>query len=304
MDINRLDDLVARTLTCCQGLVKHDARVDLKTHFGPELLDRMTLSPESRAAQWRKELADLVGSAALRGLDAVHPSWFVPPLPDLDQGLSAHFTPVAEQVLEHLPEAVRDRVAILAGAAGRMPGRLSPQQATEVARRVWQHLVPMPEKPTGDPLTDLPLKSQAFLESTIRKLGARIMGLLLSAVPERAAAAFCRNLPPADASEVWLHRKTPASDRPLLGSLKKNARKILSSEPTGMIWTLGARIFSSTLAETGPVVRQVAQRLPRSLGETLVVTLNDDADPSSPDSPALEPAVRAEALGWLQEMLD
>ncbi|MCD6497669.1 MAG: hypothetical protein J7M25_05100 [Deltaproteobacteria bacterium] len=185
---------------------------------------------------------------------AIHPTWFAVDRPTAG---------LPESILAHLPSQIRDQVALLSGSSDRSEGSLSPVQAAEAAKALWSKLEGMDVTTASDLTARLVALDPDWLEHLIEVLGMELCGVILSAVPQRVAAAFCANLPNAQARIVWAHRQHPPY-RPSRSLLKMLAPRTDPGQARQTVQAIGLTVLAAALGKDTRGFNMVLQRLARA----------------------------------------
>lgn len=234
-------------------------------------------TPAPKRDQALETLRAKINTALGEEAAQIHFSWFVAAISNAPCGQRG--SPLPENVLAHLPKKHRDRIALSVGTRNRTAGRLAAHEALELAKMLWAGLEPVPSRAqVQTTLTHLVDPSWAhFMEldepewiALLDRLGVRVFGALLAALPERAAAACCKKLPPAQARTLWLERRRASNDPKRRKPSRALMRTVSAMDPAACLRWLGARLFRLALNENEIVLRWIALRLPVSVGAELL----------------------------------
>lgn len=215
-----------------------------------------------------KEMCSLV---LPKNVELINPSWFS------YQGEQSKYRDsskigLPERVIEVFPTPMRDVIALTVGTVSRVGGLLPEEICREIGRWLWCDLIWMPEPDSSALLDRLVLQTGERLQRLIEKLGIVVFSAFLQHLPQRSSAHLCHRLPAQIAREVWiLHRRNSETKERLFWEPNRRALEAgLSDNPTMSLWRMGGYVLCRALDDVPVIVRQMAQRLPRSRGVHLL----------------------------------
>jgi hypothetical protein len=164
-------------------------------------------------------------------------------------------------------------------------------------RRAYGRLVPMTPRESDGGLSDrLETASAGALAELIEAMGRRRVAVAFAATPRTALAQLCARLgEPAAAQLLETMRKTRASSDEVKSA--QRALLHLDAPADALFLRAGAAWLGPALAQRGAHrLRRVAQRLPRAIGELLL--MHAEPEPSEAEAAAtFSVAVALLALG-------
>lgn len=162
--------------------------------------------------------------------------------------------------------------------------------AVWLALRCLGHLAPMPDPGPARALADLPRLPARALSRTLIAIGRRQLAHAIAAASALEQAAVARRLPWGGelSGEVAAVKTLGDAAAAQLGS-----RRAAAARTGGLTWSdplaalaVGARALAPAVRRAGDLDRQLAQRLPRALGQTVLAELRgrfaDGADGVDP----------------------
>jgi hypothetical protein len=257
------------------ALVHHGADAPaVLARLGPPVGERcgaaagalLAVAGPERAAQLAREAARLFAPLPA-GLAEVHPSWVAEALAEAPPAVRAALVAV-------LPPPLR---RALANPASPAAARSAPAVLGWLTRRLLGGFVAMPAGPplaaVPDALEELPRCAPEALEAWLRDRGRPRAAAALRAAPRSALAALCTRLPaPEAAALVAAVTAAPADATAARGATRELAELAAASPADAgrLLAALGARALGREVAGRGDLPRQIAQRLPVSLGREVL----------------------------------
>lgn len=257
---------------------------------GPRCNEALQACRRLEPAQRRQAITALARrllSPLPRHLERVHPSW-------IQALLERESAPVVQVVVRSLTPELRQLLVL--PALPSTPPRASGAIQAQILRSVLGQLCSMP--PAADSPPDAPLQRygdllgwrRGRLEAALEALGALALASGLSADPalrERTLAGLPR--PTAALLRRALARPLALSPRSLPlrpGTLQGQDQPLLR---------LGIQLMGRACPQGGEVRRQLAQRLPRELGQPLLAAASPESSAASEDP--LDPALLLRLCG-------
>jgi hypothetical protein len=150
-------------------------------------------------------------------------------------------------------------------------------------RRAYGHLVEMrSDKAAAGMLDKLPRRDSATLEGLLLSLGRRRVAIAFSGAPRAALARLCARLGEPAASELLVEVRGLRAQ--LSPDEVREAQRALfgfggDGDPAGLFERAGCGLLGPALrARGGDLLRRVAQRLPRPLGQALTEAAGANSD--------------------------
>jgi hypothetical protein len=166
---------------------------------------------------------------------------------------------------------------------------IAPPQSSVAAARAWVerlaygHLVEMrSDRAAAGVLDKLPRRDSATLEGLLLALGRRRVAIAFSGAPRAALARLCARLGEPAASELLVEVRGLRAQ--LSPDEVREAQRALfgfggDGDPAGLFERAGCGLLGPALrARGGDLLRRVAQRLPRAIGEALSEAARASAD--------------------------
>jgi len=250
--------------------------IDLRSSLSPDLKEsmksiEMLIQSADGGEITLKEMCSLV---LPKNVALINPSWFSYE-GEQSQYRDSSKIGLPERVIEVFPTPMRDVIALTVGTVSRVGGLLTEGICREIGRWLWSDLIWMPEPGSVDLLDRLVLQPGERLQRLIEKLGIVVFSAFLQHLPQRSSAHLCHRLPAQIAREVWiLHRRnSETQERPFWEPNRRALEAGLSDNPAMSLWRMGGYVLCRALDDVPVIVRQMAQRLPRSRGVHLLVFL-------------------------------
>lgn len=257
-----------------QELNRRGYKFRLQDGLSPELFHSLTENRQETDSR-AHSLQELLSIILPENPELINTTWFTrEEIEEIESGK----TGLPERVMEIFPVPMRDRMALTIGSVSRSPGLLPMETCLELARLLWAELVSMPDPESGNLLDRLVLQAEDRLQRLMEKLGMRVFASFLQHLPEKSCVRLCRRLPSHLAKEVWtVRRRIAEAEKQNIENTWRPNREALEAgfadNPTRSIRRMGGYVLCRALWNAPVTVKQIAQRLQRSIGKDILIFL-------------------------------